>query len=154
MKTKWLMSVLIIALVMVSGISCHCEDNSMVFPRETSLKEAGKVLGVEIPRPAYLPEGYKTKEVILQDKGTVLLKIRNEDDYEIELRVDWGIVPVRGLEKPKVDINGTTGYLFDDNKIMWNLQPATDKGVFVLTLSAGKGLPTAELLLTAKSVGW
>jgi len=167
MKIKWLMSVLIIALVMASGISCHrnsttLENNSTVFPRESSLEEAVEVLGLDIPMPSYLPEGYEIEKTVLKSERAVSLMITNRGGSKMDLDISWrekGMLPVRGLDGLGgwigIDINGGKGYFGegdDRNTIYWNLFPP-DNGLFVLKLSADKDIPTGELLLIAESVG-
>lgn len=164
MKIKWLMLVLIIALVMASGISCHrnsttLENNSTVFPRESSFKEASEVIGVEIPKPAYLPEGYEIEKTVLKSERAVSLMITNRGGSKMDLDIAYGGLPVRGLGGLagyiEIDIDGTQGYFSegeDKNRIDWNLFPP-DNGLFVLKLSADKDIPTGELLLIAESVG-
>jgi len=163
MTTRWLMSALILTLVIITGpLSCNdatiSETNSHLFPREASLEEAGEVLGIEIPRPAYLPEGYSIKRFLLERDNRVSFTITNENGCDIGLNITWqkeGLFPAR-FDAPKVYINDIAGYFLeeeDSNSIWWNWQPElTETGIFVLQLKSCKELPTAEMIFIAESV--
>ena len=161
MKKKSIMMVLVMVLMMVIIISCASnEDDSRV---KESLIEAGEVLGIEIPWPHYLPEGYEIKNVILKSNDTASLMISNGKDKLIELNILWrpeGIIPYRiDLNAPTVEFNGITGQLIEsgDTKIgvVWNWYPERyQPGLIILELFAPKDLPVEELVLIAGSVGW
>ena len=164
MKIRLLAAALLAAIVVMSGISCRGNsekpgDGSGVFPREASIEEAGEVLGIDIPRPQYLPEGYEIQKVVLTNRTNVSLTISGAEDSEIQLNVHWkpeGGIPFKPVP-PTVDINGpNSGSLSegeDKNEITWNW--ATERhrpGLGILTLSASKDIPVAELILVARSV--
>src|SRR3972149_3173712 len=101
---KLIILVLIIAMVIAVNISCASDEEDL--PIKDSLKEAGVALGIEIPWPHYLPEGYEIKNVFVNDNSGATLLISNNEKKLIELEVMWrpeGIIPYR------IDINGPTG---------------------------------------------
>lgn len=167
MKIRLFATALPAALLVMLAVSCGGNseapgEGSGVFPRDVSLEEAGEVLGIDIPYPHYLPEGYEIQRVVLKNSGCVSLMISNGEGSEIRLDVSWQWeerIPFKA-EPPTVDINGpcaSSGSLFegdDKNRITWNWSPERYRpGLGILTLSASKDLPIAELILVARSVG-
>lgn len=180
MKIKWSAVTLFVALVMVSGLSCHSnsltpDDNSQIIPRKTSLEEARDAIGVDVPIPAYLPRGCEIQEVyILEDTIILIISGKNigkelitDDKQEIydfqcdiEMNIRWYSekgVPVR-LPTVTVKIDESTGFLQDrgdKNALWWNWYPNRNKpGMFELVLLANKEIPIEELVRIAESVGW
>lgn len=144
-------------------LSCYevvdSANNSQNFPREASFEEAGEVLGIDIPNPSYLTEGYTIRKFLLDSNNSVSFSISAENDCEIILNIRWrenGLFPAR-FDAPTVYINDIEGYFLgedDSNAIWWNWQPNQDEpGIFVIELKSCKELPTAELILIAESIG-
>ena len=163
-KTRWLVSIIIMALIIVVGLlGCHepviSESNSQKFPYETSHEEASEVLGIEVPNPVYLPEGYSIRKFLLDSYNSVSFRISDGNACEVILNIRWrenGLFPAR-FDAPKVYINDIEGYFLgetDSNTIWWNWRPNQDEpGIFVIELKSCKELPTAELIFIAESIG-
>lgn len=156
----------VIALTLIIVVSCNnssltpTESTTTAFPYETSLEEAERVLGVEIPSPAYLPQGYEIQRITIEDESLVVFTISNDSGDYMELSMHWNIIPFKpSPNSTSVDVNGTTGYLStedESNHICWNYWDDDidkyDEGLFIMELSANKGLPIEELLLVVRSV--
>jgi len=161
MMKKLIILILVMALTPVLNISCAFnQDDSQV---KKSLKEAGEVLGIEIPWPHYLPEGYEMKNVLVSENTSVTLMISNNKNKSIGLEIIWkptGIIPYKiDLNAPTVKFDGTTGQLVESGEtkigIVWNLYPERyNPGLIVFKLLAPKEFPVSELTFIAESVGW
>jgi hypothetical protein len=125
------------------------------------IEEAEKQMGIEIPLPQYLPEGYEIKDVVPENANSVLLLFNCNASGFIELRINWkpdGVPPARmppGWQS--VTINGSAGYLLvgDKNTLAWTWVPERYKpGIFTPTIETSKDIPVSELLLVAGSLGW
>lgn len=167
MKIRLFATAVSVALLVMLAVSCRGnseapEEDPYVWPRDVSLEEAGEEMGIDIPYPHYLPEGYEIQKVLLKSIGYVSLMISNGEGSEIQLDVTWyweDKIPFK-VQPPTVDINSpgsSSGSLFegdDKNGITWNWSPERYRpGLGILTLSASKDLPIAELILVARSVG-
>jgi len=146
--------------------------------QKTTLEEAGNILGVPIPVPAYLPEGYEIRETYINDREVTLLisdeaiertlvtgedtEVSGSQRYDVKCKmrlvVRWypeGGVPVR-LPVEKVQINESWGFLQDrgdHNALWWDLSPEQDKpAMFEMVLATGKGIPKEELVKVAESI--
>ncbi len=161
MGKRAIILVLTITAVMVSILACSQNTHSSKEAQlEASFKEAGKTLGIEIPRPHYLPEGYEIMYVITGDGNRATLGISNDTSL-IELEILWrpsGVIPYRvDLNAEIVEFNGHTGQLIEsgDTKIgiVWNWFPERYKpGLIIMELFAPKDIPVEELALIAGSV--
>jgi len=161
MMKKLIIPVLVIALATTVNISCvFNKDDSQV---KKSLKEAGGKLGIEIPWPHYLPEGYEIVNVFVSDNSSATLMISDKKDRLIELKIMWrpeGLIPYRiDLNAPTVEFNGHIGQLIESGDtrigVVWNWYPERYKpGLIVLRLLAPKDIPVSELVSIAGSVDW
>jgi hypothetical protein len=138
--------------------------------RKVELEEAGQIIGAPVPKPAYLPAGYKIYEVYAENKKIRVL-VSNKElvkkrltvgdasgvherfsvDNELEMSVEWfpegkasSLLKVTG--EPVAISRGNSGLLVDhENNIdlRWLLpaESAWQKpGYYEMMLSAGKGL--------------
>ena len=132
------------------------------FPRETTLAEAQRVIGVDIPTPRYLPDGYSQSVVTLVNQSAVSIGYRASAGGEISLRIQWdpaGLPAYKiGLNEPTLALKGNTAQLIDtanSYRAFWNW--TTDrhpKSLFGVRLTVPKELGEAELTLIANSIGW
>jgi len=159
---------------------CSSAFTSQLDPsaRKTTLEEAGNILGVPIPVPAYLPEGYEIRETYINDREVTLLisdeaierKLVTGEEamgagpqrYDVKCKMRlvmrWypgGGVPVR-LPVEKVHINESWGFLQDKgdhNALWWDWFPEQgNSAMFEIVLAAGKGIPKEELVKVAESI--
>ena len=149
----------LLILAIAVNISCASDEEDLRI--KDSLKEAGETLGIEIPRPHYLPEGYEIKNVFVSDNSGATLLISNNEKKLIELEVMWrpeGIIPYRiHINGPTVKFDGFTGQLIESGEtkigVVWNWYPERYKpGLIILKLSAPKDMPEEELTSIAGSV--
>lgn len=132
--------------------------------QKTTLEEAGNTIGMTVPMPTYLPEGYEVQEVYIKDTGNstewivVLLISGGEiewigNEYQCQMRITVYWRDVGGLKMPwaeRVKIGDSYGMLEkekDRNDLSWIIRPGCK-----LVLSAGKDIPTKELTKIAESV--
>lgn len=146
--------------------------------QKTTMEEAGSILGVPIPAPTYLPEGYEIQETYINEREVTLLisdetiertLVTGEEatdvdsqHYEVKCKmrlvIRWypeGGVPVR-LPVEKVQINERWGFIQDrgdHNALWWDWFPEQGKSaMFEMVLAAGKGIPKEELVKVAESI--
>jgi len=148
-----------------------------LFIQKTTLEEAAKIVGITIPVPAYLPDGYEIQEVYVQDRSVRLFisdrqiekrlvthsdaagtRQRYEIQTKMEMSVSWSpdfMIPVR-LPEEKVDIKDTPGYLMEmetHKRLLWNWLPSSDElGTFEIGLEANREISKEELVKVAGSV--
>lgn len=148
-----------------------------LYTQKMTLEEAAKIMGITVPMPDYLPEGFEIQEVYVQNRSARLLisdgpieknlvthtdaagtRQRYEVQSKIEMSVSWSpefMIPVR-LPEEKVDIKGSPGYLLEvenHKRLVWNWFPDPDSlGVFELGIEVGKGISKEELVKIAESV--
>jgi hypothetical protein len=148
--------------------------------RKVSLTEAGRIIGVAVPLPAYLPEKYKIQEVYIQDdlvrlfiSDTALSKRQltlgdaegTRQKYMFECKMELGIRWHSGGKKDalklagdRVAIGEAKGILTDreTHQELWWLLPARQvpgqAGQFEIALSISKGFSRDELIRVAGSV--
>lgn len=85
MQIKLVIIILVLSLVITGNLSCASNKDDAQLKK--SLKKAGEVLGIEIPWPHYLPEGYKINSVYAIDSSEVSLIISDNNDKLIELDI-------------------------------------------------------------------
>jgi hypothetical protein len=150
-----------VAVMVIMAYSC-AQDSEASRVNE-ALKNAGERLGIEIPVPHYLPEGYRIVNVLTSENSSATLLISNNEKQLMELEVMWrpaGSVPYRiDLNSPTVEFDGTTGQLIESGEteigIVWNWYPERyEPGLLVITLTAPKEFPVRELTSIAASVGY
>ncbi len=156
----------ILLLVTLSAIMVSsCGDDKgdeQIFPRNASLKEAEEVLGIEIPRPHYMPPGYEVEKVILESESRVSLIFSDKNDREIELEIDWrrqAVLPYKiDSDSPTVELDGNIAQLIsldNENIIAWNWIPEQyENSLFIFQLHDTKELAVSELIMIANSVDW
>ncbi|HEY96569.1 MAG TPA: hypothetical protein G4O16_00100 [Dehalococcoidia bacterium] len=148
--------------------------------KEVSIKEAGNILGVAIPEPAYLPDGYKVQEIYLQDNRLRLLisdehlmkrKItigdatgaRQRYAFESKMEISYRWLPEgkpEGLKEAGVPVTIGKGQgIRADREInaelIWLLPQQTTperKGQFEIVIYASKSMTQDELVKTAESI--
>ncbi len=177
-KRLWLAASLLVVMALLFG-GCQSDTFADEIPfeaRKITLNEADSIIGMALPAPTYLPEGYKIQEVYVVDSTVVLLISDKEIEKELvsytdasgnrqrydfqskmEMNVRWyseGGIPVR-LPGEKVEFNGYWGWILDEgdhNTLWWNWYPDPDKsGMFELVLSASKGISKRALVRVAAS---
>lgn len=132
------------------------------FPRETTLAEAQAIIGVEIPRPHYLPDGYTQSMVTLVNESAVSIAYRAPAKGEISLRIQWDPA---GLPAYKIDVSEPTLALKDktaqlidtgnDYRAVWNwITDRYPKSLFGVRLTVPKELGETELTMIANSIDW
>jgi hypothetical protein len=164
----WLLALVLLVAVALSG----CQLWSATFTgtldlndyQKTTLEEAGNIIGLTVPMPTYLPEGYEVQEVYIKDTGNstewiVALLISDGEiewignEYQCQMRITVYWRDVGGLKMPwaeRVKIGDGYGMLEkekDHNDLSWIIRPGRK-----LVLSAGKDIPTKELTKIAESV--
>ena len=143
-------------------------------------EEANRILGVSVPHPAYLPEGYKIQEIYAQDNSIRLLisdkKIEKRkrtlgdatgthERYTFRCEMSIGIKWYPKGKGDRVDLRGEVvtiskgeGVLIDQEdyfELWWLLPPhSTSKqpGQYEIVLFAGKRTAKDELLKVAQSI--
>jgi hypothetical protein len=132
--------------------------------QKTTLEEAGNIIGLTVPTPTYLPEGYEIQEVYIEDTGSstewiVVILISDEEiewignEYQCQMRITVYWHDVGGLKMPwaeRVEIGDSYGMLEkekDHNDLSWIIRPGRK-----LVLSASKNIPKGELVKVAESV--
>ena len=149
--------------------------------RKITLEEAGSILGVVFPCPAYLPEGCKVQEIYTLENALKFLISEKEVEkqeltlgdasgarqlYSYECVMEMGITwhpegKEGGLKIPgeRVTIDkGNEGVLADREtyiELWWLLPPQStpgNPGQYAIVLSAGKKTSTNELIKVARSV--
>jgi len=155
--------VLGLILILVSLFNISCASDEDVSPVKEFLTNADQALGIEIPWPHYLPEGYEITGFRVNGKIAITLTMSNSKATLLELRINWkpeGGIPYKFLpDFPTVEFNGITGQFRSDGEndisLIWNWSPERYKpGLIVLTLSAPVDFPVSELTSIAGSVGW
>lgn len=132
--------------------------------KKTTLEEAGNIIGLTVPMPTYLPEGYEVQEVYIKDTGNstewiIVLLISDEeiewigDEYQCQMRITVYWHDAGGLKMPwaeRVEIGDSYGMLEkekDHNDLSWIIRPGRK-----LVLSASKNISKEELVKVAESV--
>jgi len=184
MPIRWLVLVVPVLLMMSSGLSCGIFSSTFTSPlpldaQMLSLEEAGSILGVAVPVPTYLPEGYKIQETYLIGEREVTVLISDDaieknlvgtntsgvltpQRYDVRSKmrmiIRWspeGGGPIK-LPVEKVQINESWGFLQgrgDHRALWWDWFPEPDKpAMFELVLAASKRISKEELVKVAESV--
>jgi hypothetical protein len=171
----WVALLLVISLIGCSATT-FTEPLELTAQKAT-LEEASSIIGVTVPVPTYLPEGYEIQEVYLDD-STARLFISDEEiekklvthtdaagtrqRYEVqckmEMSVRWypeGGAPIK-LPVEKVQVNEKRGFLQDrgDHRALWwDWFPEPGKpAMFELVLAASKRISKEDLVKIAESV--
>jgi len=102
---------LMVTVALVSG-SCGSQlGEETCLGRRTTVEYAGKRIGVDVPAPTYLPDGYEIKEVYLKERNhgsndSVILLISDDeiiwqdDDYQCKIRMSIVYGSLVGLKMP------------------------------------------------------
>ena len=146
----------------VSSAGC-CADAADL--PELSLDEASDILGVNVPVPTHLPEGYEIQKVYLEE-NIVTLVVSGEQfqaDLEWGMKIDvvWNNSPVfEPIELPfeRIEIDGNiTGFIMQRetvNELWWEWSPDPgDEGWFEFMIGAEKAISVEEMVKVAKSMG-
>jgi hypothetical protein len=137
---------------------CQSDSKNNQYPYETSFSKAEKHIGVEIPEPDYLPEGYEMDKILLRSKNIVSLFYISSRDEELELKIMCErIIPWKvDEEAPTVKIGDNLAQLLeyeDNNRIVWNWFPDTQvTSLYVISLYYPKDLPFTEIVKIADSL--
>ena len=143
--------------------SAGCCANAADFP-EISLDEASDILGVNVPLPAYLPEGYEIRNVYLEE-NIVTLIISGEQvgvDLQWGMKIDiiWNnsqvFEPIElPFERIRIDDN-ITGFIMQwetVNELWWEWFPDPgDEGWFEFMISAEKAITKEEMIKVARGM--
>lgn len=174
MKKLVTLCTVILTVILLAVILTGCQQDSAT-PTGTpelglwkvTLEEASSIIGVTVPVPAYLPEGYEVQDIYIDD-STVILMISDEQidtvpspdelQSKIEMTIRWYSkygIPVR-LPVKQVNVNESHGFMQDRgdyNALWWNWYPNPGQpGMFELVLSADKSISEDELVKVAESV--
>jgi hypothetical protein len=173
-------AIITVILLALTLTGCSSTFTSPLEPstQKTTMEEAGNILGVPLPVPAYLPEGYEIQDTYINEREVTLLisdetierKLVAEGEamgtvsqrYEVKCKMRlvmrWypeGGVPVR-LPVEKVQINESWGFLQDrgnHNALWWDLfSEQGEEAMFEMVLAAGKGITKDELVKVAESI--
>jgi hypothetical protein len=151
-------------------------DSLEIEDKKVTEEEAGHFLGVDIPKPAYLPRGFKIQAVYIQDDmvkliisdkplQTRLMIVGDAKSTRQQYRFDgkWdikakyfpqGYPGELNLRGEKVKVGDYKGIWVDRERnfeLNW-LQPAKKGGQFWLVLSTGKGATRDEVFKVALSI--
>jgi len=166
----------ILLAVTSSGCSLQATERATPLGQRTTLEEASDMMGVNVPAPTYLPEGYKIQEVYIKERGDntvdrVVLLISDEEiewhgneyQYKIRMRTTCGFVI--GLKMPwarqvkigKIGGREVWGHLVDKegdyNELWYQWQPDSHgwDEWFEIVISASKDILEEELIKVAES---
>lgn len=147
--------------------------------QQVTLEEASDLLGVVLPKPAYLPKGLQVKEVYIkyypQGKSTVLIffsdnwfekqlltytdqkgiaRLRYEIECKIQMQIDWmgsdKLIPIKPPPGLEtVEIDGRVGYIREKTNVNTLVWQIPE---FKLALSISKDAAKEELVRIAESV--
>lgn len=151
------MTLVILLAVTLTGCSATFTSPLSLDAQKVSLEEAGSIIGVIVPVPAYLPEGYKIQETyvtnerevtilisdeviekklvgkqVVTDVGTVVTPQRYDVKSKMRMIIRWypeGGGPIK-LPVEKVQINEGRGFLQgrgDHRALWWDWFPEPDK---------------------------
>jgi hypothetical protein len=182
MKNRPLLITLSAIAVMVFGLSCHpntSEDNTTEYTSlgwRTTIEDASERIGINVPAPTYLPEGYEIKEVYIKERNHdtvdhVVLLISDEDiiwqgdEYQCKTKIEiiYGFMPGLKIEYGKFvkigekGVQEVWGYLLgeeDDNYQLWYQWNPVSRGqadFFTMAITAYTGISEEELLKIAES---
>ena len=132
------------------------------FPKEATLAEAQAIIGVEIPTPHYLPDGYSQSMVTLVNEIAVSIAYRAPAKGGISLRIQWdpaGLPAYRiDLSQPTLELKNTTAQLektANNTRATWNWIPERyPKSLFGFELTAPKELTVSELIQLGNSIAF
>ena len=167
---------MILLAVTSSGCSPQATERATSLGQSTNIKDASNLIGVKIPEPAYLPEGYEIQEVYVKKRGNntvdkIVLLISDEeiewhgDEYQckMEIWITYGIVIglkmpwARGVKIGEIGEREIWGHLLDKEvdyyELWYQWQPDSHEWNewFEIVISAGKEILPEELVKVAKS---
>lgn len=164
-KLVALCAVALMLLLVAPVVGCKQEEPKPTEPRKVSVEEASRILGVTIPMPTYLPEGYKIQEIYIKENTVSLLisdeKTKADLQWKMKMSMTWySQGQVGGLKLPgeRVMIGESSGVIVDretDNDLwwLWPQSPSPEEpGQFEMRLLAAKEIPKAEMVKVARSV--
>ena len=150
--------------LLLAASSIGCYDDTGEFP-EVSLDEASDILGVNIPVPNYLPEGYEIRKVYLEENIVTLVisgeQVGTDLQWGIKMNVVWNnsqvFEPIKlPFERIEIDDN-ITGFIMQRetvNELWWEWFPDPgDEGWFEFMISAEKAITEEEMVKVARSMG-
>jgi len=174
MAINRLMAATFMVLVILGGVSCSCgaatpEDTVEDYPRKVSLKEAGEIMGEQLPVPSYLPQGFEIKGIYLTERSensvTMALLISDEaiDEETLSSKIKMDLTLYRkgqvgGLKFAAdlgINLGKERGTLVtrEDTNDIYRILPHTEPpGQYMIILSAIKEIPLNELIKIAESV--
>ena len=141
--------------------------------KESTLEEAARFLGVAVPQPDYLPEGYVVQDVYTQDDAVKIYLAENpiekriismgdagESRQQYTLQCKMGITinwhpegeDIARAIGESTDVGKYQGVVIDREQHyqLWWLMPGKS-GQYEITLAAGKKMPLDELKKIAQS---
>lgn len=140
-----------------------CQEEPTGLP-EVSLDKASDILGVAIPVPTYLPEGYEIRKVYLEENIVTLLISEEQDgaDLQGKMKIDIAWNSSQTFESIKLPFemveidNHTSGFIMQRktrNELWWQWFPDPgDKGWFEFMISASKEVSKEELVKVARDM--
>ena len=145
-----------------SSIGCHADTSERPV---VSIDEASDILGVNVPVPTYLPEGYQIRNVYLEE-NIVTLVISGEQvgadlQWGMKINIVWNnshtFEPIE-LPFERIVINDSiTGFIMQReivNELWWEWSPDPwDEGWFEFMISAEKAITEEEMVKVARSMG-
>jgi hypothetical protein len=168
--------------VMVFGLSCHPntpEDNTTEYTSlgwRTTVEDASERIGIDVPAPAYIPEGYEIKEVYIKERNhatvdKIVILISDEeiiwqgDEYQCKIRIsiEYGSLIGLKIEEGKSIKIGEVrewevwGYLLGEEGdhyqlwYQWNPGSRGQAEIFEMAITAYTVISEEELLKIAES---
>jgi len=141
--------------------------------KEATIEEAARVLGVPVPQPDYLPEGYVIQDIYTLDKSVKMYLAENPIEKRLVnmgdakqprqqyiVRSKLGITikwhpegeDVKLATGESTEVGDYEGVIIDDEQhyVLWFLMPGKS-GQYEIGLAVGKKMPVKELKTIAQS---
>jgi hypothetical protein len=148
-------------------------DRLELAAKEVTLEEAAQFLGVTVPQPSYLPEGYKVQDIYTLhssvkmyysdnpiEKRTISMGDAGEARQQYAFQCKMGLTikwhaegeSVENAHGESVNVGQYEGVLVDGEQHyeLWWFIPEKS-GQYEMVLAAGKKMPTDELIKIAQS---
>lgn len=129
-----------------------------------SLDEASDILGVAVPVPTYLPEGYEVRKVYLEENIVTLIisgeQVGADLQWGMKINVVWNsgqvFEPIKlPFERIAIDDN-IAGFIMQRetvNELWWEWFPRPgDEGWFEFMISAEKAITKEEMVKVARGM--
>ena len=154
------MSLLTLSLT-ASSLGCHADTKELP---EVSIDEASDILGVAVPVPTYLPEGYVVRKVYLEENIMTLIisgeQVRADLQWGMKINVIWNssevFEPIK-LPFNRIEIDDNiSGFIMQReivNELWWEWSPDSgNEGWFEFLICAEKSITKEEMVKVARSM--